>query len=271
MHRLARSERPWLARLLIRALMTRYAIDLRDAREPDPAQYRSLNAFFTRALRSDARPQPAAPLAIASPADGRLSQFGRLNGPQLLQAKGQWYAVSRLLALDDAGARPFLDGHFATIYLAPHNYHRVHAPCAGSIDEILYVPGALFSVNTRTARVVPGLFARNERVILRCSGEHGAFAVVLVGAMLVGSMRLECCDLAPYYRKREFMRRHFAQGIPFARGAELGRFDMGSTVILVFARDAIEWNRDAESDTLVQVGQAIGKWRTPSRVATAGA
>lgn len=260
MHRIATSERPWLAQALIRKLMAHYPIDLSDALEPDPTRYRSLNAFFTRALREGARPLPADPHAIVSPADGLLSQFGRLDGAQLLQAKGLWYSVARLLALDEAG--PFRDGHFATVYLAPHDYHRVHAPCDGAIEEVVYVPGDLFSVNTRTAEWVPDLFARNERVVLRCRGQRGAFAVVLVGAMLVGSMTLECCDLAPYHTRHAPGRLRMTPGIGVSRGAELGRFNMGSTVILVFERDTIAWRADARPGEVVRMGQEIGRWRT---------
>jgi len=258
MRRLAASERPWLARALIRGLSWRYPIDLHDARESDPSRYASLNAFFTRALREDARLLPAEPSALASPADGLLSQVGRLTGAQLLQAKGRWYSVAKLLVLDDETGGPFRDGHFATIYLAPHNYHRVHCPCDCAIEEVIYVPGDLFSVNTRTAATVPDLFARNERVVLHCRSSHGAFAIVLVGAMLVGSITLECCDLRPLYARRALGRLKLAPGTSVARGAELGRFNMGSTVILVFARDLIEWTSAMDSE--VRMGQPIGHW-----------
>jgi phosphatidylserine decarboxylase len=263
MQRLASSERPWLVRWMIRTLMARYPIDLRDALEPDPTRYRSLNAFFTRALRTNTRPLPVDSALITSPADGQLSQFGVLTGQHLLQAKGHHYSVNQLLAVDANGAAAFDDGHYATIYLAPHNYHRVHAPCDGTINEVVYVPGRLFSVNTLTASVVPDLFARNERVILRCSGEGGEFAVVLVGAMLVGSMILKCFDLAPLYAQRLFKRHRFETGISVVRGEEIGYFNMGSTVILVFARGAIEWNADAVEGDSVLVGQALGRWLDP--------
>ena len=262
MHRLARSERPWLAQRLIRAFMACYPIDLRDAIESDPTRYRSLNAFFTRALRAHARPLPADTQVLVSPVDGQLSQFGVLAGGTLLQAKGHRYSVTQLLAIENTTAHPFRHGHFATLYLAPHNYHRVHVPCDCTLEEVVYVPGRLFSVNTHTARVVPALFARNERVILRCTGQGGEFAVVLVGAMLVGSMALECVDLAPLYAQRLFKRIRFEQGIPITRGAEIGRFNMGSTVILVFARETSEWNEDASPGMTVQVGHAIGRWRS---------
>ena len=258
MHRLARSERPWLARALIGTLLARYPIDLAEAAETDPAKYPSLNALFTRALRPGARPLPQDLLALASPADGALSVCGRLEGDQLLQAKGRWYPVTRLLARDDPG--PFRDGHFATIYLAPHNYHRVHAPCDARIDEIVYVPGALFSVNALTAARVPGLFARNERVVLRCSSAHGDFAVVLVGAMLVGSMTLACCDLGDAGRDRGVRRVPLVPGVPIRRGDEIGRFNMGSTVVLVYARDTVEW-ADIAPGTPVRMGEPIGRWR----------
>ncbi len=261
MHRLAASERPWLAQRLIRTLMAHYPIDLRDALEPEPTHYRSLNAFFTRALRPGARPLPADPLAFVSPADGILNQCGVLTDGRILQAKGRDYAVSELLATPGATADPFQNGVFGTIYLAPHNYHRVHAPCDCTITEIIYVPGDLFSVNPRTAATVPNLFARNERVVLLCSSAHGELAIVLVGAMLVGSMTLACWDLASFYRKRCFNRQAFRPGLPLQRGAELGRFNMGSTVILVLGRQDVTWDEQARVGQPVKVGQALGRWR----------
>ncbi len=264
MQRLASSERRWLVHWLIRTLMAHYPIDLRDALEPDPTRYSSLNAFFTRRLRADARPGPASSTSLASPADGQLSQFGDLAGHQLLQAKGRAYSVNQLLAIAASDAPQFDDGHYATIYLAPHNYHRVHAPCDCAINEVVYVPGRLFSVNTHTAGVVPDLFARNERVILRCSGQGGEFVVVMVGAMLVGSMILKCCDLAPLYAQRLCMRHRFESGISVARGEEIGHFNMGSTVVLVFARGTMEWNAEARVGDPVQVGQALGRWQGPA-------
>lgn len=258
MHRLARSERPWLARRLIDTLLARYPLNLAEAAESDPAGYTSLNALFTRALRPGVRPLPEDPHAIASPADGVLSMCGRLEGDQLLQAKGRWYSVNRLLALDDPGE--FRDGHYATIYLAPHDYHRVHAPCDARIDEVVYIPGALFSVNTLTATRVPDLFARNERVVLRCASERGAFAVVLVGAMLVGSMTVSCCDLAGGGAVRGIRRFPLGPGVPVRQGDELGRFNMGSTVVIVYARDTVEW-ADIALRSAVRMGQAIGRWR----------
>lgn len=264
MHRLSHSERPWLARWLIRNLLAHYPIDLADALEPDPTRYRSLNDFFTRALRPGTRPMPPDPHALASPADGVLSQYGELAGERAVQAKGRWYSVTDLLALSAADAAPYHGGHFATVYLAPHNYHRVHAPADCTIEEVVYVPGDLFSVNRATAAVVPDLFARNERVILHCRSEHGALAIVLVGAMLVGSMTIACCDLSDGCARRAVTRVRLAPGVQVTRGTEVGRFNMGSTVVLVFARDTVRWT-DGLADTAVRVGQPLGHWRTAAR------
>lgn len=262
MFELARAEQPWLVRRLIATLRRHYAINLDEAARSDPGSYHSLNDFFTRALCPDARPLPEGDsAALVSPADGRISQRGRIDGGQLFQAKGHHYSLEALLGTDSLSASPFQGGAFATIYLAPHNYHRVHSPADCRVMEVIYVPGRLFSVNDRTARVVPGLFARNERVVLRCQSTGGSeFALVMVGAMLVGSMTLEFCDLAPLYRGRLHRTLRLGSGVPLARGAELGRFNMGSTVIMVHARDSMCWDESVAAGDEVRVNQRLGAW-----------
>lgn len=264
MYRLSRSHRPWLAQRAIALLCRHYPIALHEAEQPDARSYPSLNAFFTRALREGARPMPADPKVIASPADGAISQHGRLKGEQVIQAKGHTFSVETLLGLDGPAALPFRDGDFITIYLAPHNYHRVHSPVDCKVMEVLYIPGRLFSVNARTARTVPRLFARNERVVLRCLADDGKeFALVMVGAMLVGSMELKFCDLHPAYRAHSVRRFLMGAGVALTRGEELGRFNMGSTVILVFERDFIRWESLADGQTL-SLGQGLGRQRDGS-------
>lgn len=261
MYRLARSRRPWLVQRLIALLCRHYPIALDEAEERDPLSYQSLNAFFTRALRAGVRPLPEDPQTIASPADGAISRHGRLTGEHVIQAKGHTFSVETLLGLDGPAALPFRDGDFITIYLAPHNYHRVHSPVNCRVMEVLYIPGRLFSVNARTARTVPRLFARNERVVLRCLTDDGKeFALVMVGAMLVGSMELKFCDLHPAYRAHSVRRFLLGDGVALLRGEELGRFNMGSTVILVFERDFIEWSALADGQAL-RLGEGLGQQR----------
>ena len=261
MYRLARSRRPWLVQRLIALLCRHYPIVLDEAEQSDPRAYASLNAFFTRALREGARPLPNDPQIIASPADGAISRHGRLTGEQIIQAKGHRFSVETLLGLDGPAALPFRDGDFITIYLAPHNYHRVHSPVDCRVMEVLYIPGRLFSVNARTARTVPRLFARNERVVLRCLTDDGKeFALVMVGAMLVGSMELKFCDLHPAYRAHSLRRFLLGDGVALARGEELGRFNMGSTVILLFQRDFIQWNALIDGQRL-NLGEGLGRQR----------
>lgn len=259
---LARAEQPWLSRRLIATLCRHYPINLDEAANPDPAAYASLNEFFTRGLRAGVRPLPEGdPAALVSPADGRISQLGPISGGRLIQAKGRSYSVEDLLGTDSLSASPFQGGAFATIYLAPHNYHRVHSPADCRVMEVVYVPGKLFSVNERTARVVPGLFARNERVVLRCQSSSGAeFALVMVGAMMVGSMTLEFCDLAPLYRGRTHRTLRLGGGVALARGEELGRFNMGSTVIMVHARGSMAWDAARAPGDVVRVNQRLGAW-----------
>lgn len=264
MFSLARAEHPWLAQRLIATLCRQHAIELDEAANPDPTSYPSLNAFFTRALRPGVRPLPENDAAaLVSPADGRVSQLGRIEGGQLVQAKGHRFSVEALLGADSLSASPFHGGAYATVYLAPHNYHRVHSPADCHVMEVVYVPGSLFSVNDRTARVVPGLFARNERVVLRCQSSSGAeFALVMVGAMLVGSMMLEFCDLTPLYRSRHHRTLRLGSGITLTRGAELGRFNMGSTVIMVYARNSMTWDPAIKPGDAVKVNQRLGAWAT---------
>ena len=235
--------------------------DMSDAVEPDAYAYDTFNAFFTRALRSDARPLAGGAEVLASPVDGRISQLGHIDGNQLLQAKGRQYTLDALLA----GAAPawspqFQDGSFATIYLAPFNYHRIHMPADGSLQEMWYVPGRLFSVNAGAATHVDQLFARNERLVLLFEGACGPFAVIFVGALNVGSMATVWHgDVTPRRPRR-------ACRIPLppaaerflARGAEVGRFNMGSTVILLFAAGRVSLDAALAAGAVVQMGQALG-------------
>jgi phosphatidylserine decarboxylase len=260
---LTRSRTRWFKNLLIRAFMRGYAPQMSDAREPAPLNYASFNAFFTRALRDDARPAPADPARIASPCDGSLSLAARLHGSELLQAKSHRYSLEGLLAAQNEWVARLAGGLYATIYLAPYNYHRVHMPLSGRLRAAWHVPGRLFSVNAATVARVPRLFARNERVVCAFEGEHGAFVLILVGALFVGSMSTvwhgEVTPAGARSGPRLLERRTGADEWQ-PRGAELGMFNMGSTVILLLPPGAARWDEALQPGMGLRVGQGLGTW-----------
>jgi phosphatidylserine decarboxylase len=252
----SRVQTPWFKNLLTRGFLRLYSVDLAEAVETDPYAYGSFNDFFTRALTADARPPCKDAAAVASPVDGTVSECGRIDGGTLLQAKGRRYSLTELLAGETWAAR-FEGGSFTTIYLAPFNYHRVHMPVSGRLLDTVYVPGRLFSVNAATARYVPRLFARNERILMRFEGAAGQFAVVMVGALNVGSMATVWAgDVTP--ARRRAVTRLPPAAVALELGAELGRFNMGSTVILLFEPGRVAWNPDLRSGADVRVGRRIG-------------
>jgi phosphatidylserine decarboxylase len=259
--RLAASEIPWLKNSLIDMFRRHFNVDMTEALEEDPHVYPSFNAFFTRALKPDARPLDTDPQALLCPADGAISQIGALGGDTILQAKGQYYSAQQLLGGDAALAAPFAGGHFATIYLSPRDYHRVHMPLAGRLVRTLYVPGDLFSVNQTTAENVPNLFARNERLVCLFETAAGPMAVVLVGAMIVAGIdTVWAGPVAPLGRR--VIDTDFASPpapVALARGAELGRFRLGSTVILLLPNGSVEWRPDAIAGSAVRMGSALGR------------
>jgi phosphatidylserine decarboxylase len=246
---------------LIRAFMRGFKPDLGDALQENPFAYASFNEFFTRALKPGARPIEGDARVLASPVDGTLSQCGAIADGQLLQAKGHLYSLDALLAgAASAWSARFRDGSFATIYLAPYNYHRIHMPTTGTLADAWYVPGRLFSVNQATAAEVPNLFARNERIVLLFNGECGPFAVIFIGALNVGSMATVWHgDVTPRWSRR-------ATALPLPapaqrtlqRGAELGRFNMGSTVILLFGPDAVVLSAQLAAGQTMRLGQKLG-------------
>jgi phosphatidylserine decarboxylase len=248
---------------LIRAFMRGFKPDLSDAQVSDPLAYPSFNAFFTRELRADARPLAGDAQTLVSPVDGTLSQAGAIDDNRLLQAKGHHYTLEALLA----GAAPqwaptFRNGRFATIYLAPYNYHRIHMPADGTLREAWYVPGRLFSVNAATAAQVPGLFARNERVVLLFDGATGPFAMIFVGALNVGSIATVWHgDVAPRRPRRVTqlpLPPQAQRALP--RGAEAGRFNMGSTVILLVPAAGAQLDAALVPNRILRMGEAIGQW-----------
>jgi phosphatidylserine decarboxylase len=252
-----RVRAPWFRNLLIKGFTALFSVDMSDAAETDPYRYASFNEFFTRSLARHARPVAAGAADIASPVDGCVSECGVLEGDSLLQAKGRLYSVTELLAGQEWAAR-FRGGAFATIYLAPFNYHRIHMPARGRLLDTVYVPGRLFSVNGATARRVPRLFARNERVLTLFEGDFGPFAVVLVGALNVGSMATVWAgDITPAARR--VIARIPAGELQLEKGAELGRFNMGSTVILLFPRGRARWRPALAAGTAVRMGECLGQ------------
>ena len=259
MHRLARSTQPVLRKSLIRAVLRAYPmIDLREAAEPDPFAYPSFNAFFTRALRPDARPLAGSERDVVSPVDGTLSQSGAIRDGQLLQAKGMHYTVDALLADESAAAR-YAGGGYACIYLAPYNYHRIHMPLAGRLTATRYAPGQLFSVNAGTARVIPGLFARNERVVCEFDTALGPMAMVLVGALFVGSIETVYAGEINPPAARGGQVANLADGIgrEFAKGQEIGRFNMGSTVVLLLGHGSTRFAEGLGAGRTVRMGQLL--------------
>jgi phosphatidylserine decarboxylase len=246
----------WFKDWTIRGFLKLYRVDMTEAAESDPYRYPTFNEFFTRSLKEGARPIAGGPQTIASPVDGCVSEAGAIDRDLLLQAKGRQYRLSELLA-SQPWASQFEGGSFATIYLAPFNYHRVHMPLRGELQDTVYVPGRLFSVNSVTARHVPRLFARNERVLTLFDSEAGPFALVLVGALNVGSMATVWAgDITPAARR--VVTRIPAPPTALDKGAELGRFNMGSTVILLFGPNRARWNSGLAAGSVVRLGQSLG-------------
>jgi phosphatidylserine decarboxylase len=256
--RIARARGGRLTTRLIAWFVQRYRVNMLEAANPDIASYTSFNDFFTRALKDGARPLAQADLIC--PVDGAISQFGRIEGQQIFQAKGHHYSSTALVGGDATLAAQFDNGHFATLYLSPRDYHRIHMPCAGRLLRMIYVPGDLFSVNPATARGVPGLFARNERVVCVFEGARGPFVLVLVGATIVGSMattwhgavnapRPGCLTEWCYDRER----------ITFQTGDEMGRFLLGSTVVMLFPQGPLQFNPAWQPGGAIRLGEMMAQ------------
>lgn len=258
---IARSESPFVKRTFLKIFLGLFDINLAEAAQPDPFAYRTFNDFFTRALKPGARPIANEPELIVSPVDGTVSQCGELLNESVLQAKGQTYSLQELLAGDAESVAAYRNGSFACIYLAPYNYHRIHMPYAGTALKNIYVPGDLFSVNASTARAVPRVFARNERLICEFDTPVGRVAVILVGALHVGSIEtVHCGEVNPPPRRGK-RAEIIAAGVgrSFAKGEELGRFNMGSTVVLLFERGRIHWDAAMKPNATVQLGRPIAR------------
>ena len=244
---------------LIRWFVARYGVDMSEAADPDIASYASFNEFFTRALKPGARPLAHADLVC--PVDGAISQFGAIERDQIFQAKGHRYSTTALVGGDAALAAQFENGHFATLYLSPKDYHRIHMPCAGRLRRMVHVPGDLYSVNPTTARGVPGLFARNERVVCVFDSARGPFVLVLVGATIVGSMATVWHGVVTPPRGlpvREW--RYDDRHVALAQGDEMGRFLLGSTVVLLFPQGALHFDPAWAAARPVRLGEAMAAW-----------
>ena len=243
----------------IRRFVARYQVNMAEAANPDVSGYRSFNEFFTRPLKAGAR--PIAEAAFVSPVDGAISQCGRIEGDRIFQAKGHSYTTRALVGGDATLAAQFEGGEFATLYLSPRDYHRIHMPCAGRLTRMVHVPGDLFSVNPVTARGVPGLFARNERVVCVFEGAHGPFVMVLVGATIVGSMATVWHGVVNPPREGVLREWRYEMGnIALAQGEEMGRFLLGSTVVMLFPKGVMRFNPDWQPTRPIRMGEAMGEW-----------
>lgn len=243
----------------IRWFINRHGVDMSEAIDSRPESYPTFNAFFTRAFKDDARPVDPAADSFVAPVDGTLSQFGEIRNDRIYQAKGHDFSLETLLGGRVDMAKPFIGGQFATIYLAPNDYHRIHMPIAGTVREMVFVPGRLFSVNPVTAENVPGLFARNERLVVWFDTEWGPMVLVLVGAMIVASIETVWSGVVAPRSKATTTTVYAGVEPPtFAKGAEMGRFRLGSTVVALLPPDTVKWRDGFEAGMRMEMGKAIG-------------
>ena len=261
MQRLTRVRAPWFKNRQISWFVRRYQVDMSIAAETNPLAYPDFNTFFTRPLKAGARPIISGDDVIACPADGKISQIGDVSKGRLFQAKGYHFDLLTLLGGSEARARPFRDSRFVTIYLSPQDYHRVHMPLAGRLRETIYIPGRLFSVSPRTTQAIQGLFARNERLVCIFDTDIGPVAVILVGAMFVAGIETVWSGLLPHGKQvieRDYAAEQAHEEIALERGQEMGRFNMGSTVIVLFPPDRVELAPGLTQNAPVTVGELLG-------------
>jgi phosphatidylserine decarboxylase len=252
-----------LTTALIRWFVGKYKVNMTEAANPNIASYASFNEFFTRALRSGAR--PLADADFICPVDGAISQFGKIEQDQIFQAKGHNYSTTALVGGNAELAAQFENGSFATLYLSPRDYHRIHMPCDGRLLRMIYVPGTLFSVNPTTARGVPGLFARNERVVCLFEGPSGPFVLTLVGATIVGSMQTVWHGVVNPPRLDKVREWHYdKQYIQLKKGEEMGRFLLGSTVVMLFPKDALAFTNKWQPAAAVRLGEVMANSVQPA-------
>lgn len=257
--RLAYSSRPGLKQWLIDTVVRRFGVDLSEAAQPDARAYPTFNAFFTRALKPGARVADPDPQALLMPADGRISQLGRIEDGRIFQAKGQSFTAAELLG-DDAAAAPFANGLYATVYLSPRDYHRVHMPWTGTLRETVHVPGRLFSVGTDAVRNVPRLFARNERLVCHFDTDFGPMVSVMVGALLVSGVETVWSGVEiPRYADRITRKDWRGKGITLQRFEEMARFNYGSTVIVLLPPGVAAFDPALKAESPVRLGQALAR------------
>jgi len=258
----ASRERGWVTTEIIRRFVAKYQVNMEEAARADIASYLTFNDFFTRALKPGVR--PLADADLISPVDGAISQFGRIEHDQIFQAKGHSYSTTALVGGDAALAAQFQNGSFATLYLSPKDYHRIHMPCDGRLMRMVHVPGELFSVNPITARGVPGLFARNERVVCVFESPRGPFALILVGATIVGSMATVWHGVVNPPRGKQVRAWDYdpsaESAVALRRGEEMGRFLLGSTVVMLFPAGPLHFNPDWAPGRLIRLGEAMANY-----------
>ena len=259
MYRLTRSQLTWWKNLFIRWFIKQYQVDMNEAEQDDAQAYSSFNAFFTRALKPGARPLQLGSHNVISPVDGTISQLGDIQDTKVFQAKGRDYDLHTLLAGNETWCKSFHNGKFMTIYLSPKDYHRIHMPVSGMVNALTYVPGRLFSVNPATTRVIPGLFARNERLLIHFSSDaFGEMLLIMVGAIFVAGMETVFTgEITPPHNAPLAHYDYQGKNLEINQGEELGRFNMGSTVILLFQEHALQWLNELQSGQPLRLGDLL--------------
>lgn len=254
---IAESELSFVKKPLMTFFLKRFGIDLSEAERENIEQYQNFNDFFTRSLKPGIRPLSGQANTWVSPVDAEVSQFGRIEGDTLVQAKGKAFSITQLLGGDTEQAKQYENGEFATLYLSPKDYHRIHMPLAGKLIKTTFIPGRLFSVNQLTASHVDRLFARNERLVCEFETEKGRMIMVLVGAMIVASIETAWSGIVAPYQRRIRQQEYGAHQLSFERGEEIARFRLGSTVVLLTQSEALAWHNDIKKGAKVKLGQAL--------------
>ncbi len=259
MHKLARCKTPWVKQFIINTVIKQFGVNMSEAAQPDPEAYESFNAFFTRQLREDARPLEHDDTTIASPVDGTISQMGSIENGELFQAKGKSFNLSALLGNDSLSSE-FEDGQFTTVYLSPKDYHRIHFPVDGTLKKMVHVPGELFSVNQTTVEAIDELFARNERVIAFFDTPAGPMAIVMVGAIFVSSIETVWYGEVTPPRHNQIRQWQYSDNKQqYKKNDEMARFNMGSTIVMLYGKDKVTWAENLAAGDAVQYGQVIAK------------